>query len=173
MSRIAVLLLALLPAASMAQPPTPPVQDALLDHLAGHWVAQGNVGRRSTTHDIDASWVLAHRYLLIHEVSREKNADGAPQYEAFVYVGMNGASEYDCLWLDSTSGEGLVNGVSCRAQRDGDRIPFVFRDRDGHVDFHTTFAYDPAAGTWSWTLDNVRDGKDVPFARFRLERKDK
>jgi len=172
-SRIAVLLLASIPLCALAQAPTPPVQDSLLDRFAGRWVASGNVGRKATTQDIEAAWVLAHRYLRVHEVSREKNADGAPQYEAYIYIGMNSGAdaEYNCLWLDSTTGDGLVNGTSCRAERDGDSIPFVFRDRSGRVDFRTTFLYDRASDTWTWKLDNVKDDKPVPFARFKLEKR--
>jgi hypothetical protein len=171
--RTLLLLLALIPAAVLAQPPTAPAQDALLDRLAGTWTAPGTVVRKSTTHDIEAAWVLGHQYLRLHEVSREKDARGQPQYEAFIYVASpRGADgEYTCLWLDSTSGEGLTNGISCHARRDGDRIPFVFRDKDGHVDFHTTWTYDRTSDTWSWDLDNVKEGKPVPFARFKLERR--
>src|SRR5690349_16284605 len=170
MWRISASVLAFAFVPARAQAPTPPVHDSLLDRFAGRWVASGNVGRKATTHDIEAAWVLAHRYLRVHEVSREKNADGAPQYEAYIYIG-KASGEYSCLWLDSTSGEGLVNGISCRAQRDGDSIPFVFRDSKGHVDFHTTFAYDRSTDAWTWALDNVRDEKPVPFARFKLEKK--
>jgi hypothetical protein len=173
MWRIPGFVVTLLPVWALAQAPTPPAQDSLLDRFAGRWVASGNVGRKATTHDIEAAWVLAHRYLRVHEVSREKSADGAPQYEAYIYIARTGAAngEYSCLWLDSTSGEGLVNGISCRAQRNGDSIPFVFRDPQGHVDFHTTFAYDRATDIWTWKLDNVKDDKPVPFARFKLEKK--
>jgi hypothetical protein len=53
-----------------AQQPT--FHDALLDHLAGSWVLQGTIAGRPTTHDITAEWVLAHQYLRLQEVSREK-----------------------------------------------------------------------------------------------------
>ena len=168
-----VLGLVVIPAAVLAQPATAPAQDALLDRIAGTWIAAGNVMRKSTTQDIEAAWVLGHQYLRLHEVSREKDAQGRPQYDAFIYVATRrGADgEYTCLWLDSTSGEGLTNGTSCHARRDGDRIPFVFRDKDGHADFNTTWTYDRASDSWTWDLANVKDGKPVPFARFKLERK--
>jgi hypothetical protein len=109
---------------------------------------------------------------LRREPSREKNAQGGPRYEAFVYIAVNrtAVGEYTCLWLDSTSGDGLVNGTSCVARLDGDTIPFVFRDRSGRVDFTNTFAYDRAGDTWTWSLDNVKDDKPSPFARIRLRK---
>jgi hypothetical protein len=165
--------LAFVCAAALAQAPTAPARDALLDRLAGAWVASGYIVGKPTTHDIEASWVLAHQYLRIHEVSRERDAGGAPRYEAFVYIAVNRAAdgEYKCLWLDSTTGDGLANGMSCAARRDGDTIPFVFRDKGGRADFTNTFAYDRAGDAWTWTLDNVKDGKSSPFARFALKRK--
>lgn len=36
----------------------PPVNSALLDHLAGKWVMQGTVGKQAETHDFDAEWAL-------------------------------------------------------------------------------------------------------------------
>jgi hypothetical protein len=172
MLRIALSVLAAAPAAVVAQAPTGPARDALLDRLEGRWVATGMIAGKPITHDIDATWVLAHQYLLVHEVSREKDAHGGPQYEAFVYVGVDRATagEYNCLWLDSTTGAGLVNGISCHARLDAGRIPFVFRDKAGRVDFTNTFAYDRASDTWTWSLDNVRDGKPSPFARMKLQK---
>jgi hypothetical protein len=166
-------MLAFLPAAIVAQAPTAPAHDALLDHLAGRWVATGVIAGKPITHDIEASWVLAHQYLLVHEVSREKGAHAVPRYEAFVYIAVNRAvaGRYTCLWLDSTSGAGLANGASCAAQLDGDSIPFVFRDRSGRVDFTNTFAYDRAGDTWTWLLDNVKDDKPSPFARMKLQKR--
>jgi len=35
-----------------------------------------------------------------------------------------------------------------------DRIPFIFKNAGGSG-IQTTFAYDRASDTWSWTIDNV------------------
>lgn len=56
----------------------------LFEHLAGHWVLRGVIGGKQTVHDVDADLVLNRGYVRLHEVSREKNANGAPAYEAFV-----------------------------------------------------------------------------------------
>jgi hypothetical protein len=148
----------------------PPFHDPLLDRLAGNWVLTGTVRGTETTHDVSAGWVLEHRYLQIHEVSREKNPTGQPAYEATVFVGTDPkANQYVAVWLD------VYGGISAeslgRASRDGDAIPFVFKDQGGADRFHNTFAYDRHADRWTWSLDNVKDGKPAPFARFTLTRR--
>ena len=146
-------------------------QDSLLEHAVGNWVLQGTIAGQQTTHDIDVAWVLAHQYLQIHEVSREKNADGSPAYEAIVYIGWDQSTrQYDCLWLDVTGGGGLTGQGIGHAKKDGDKIEFLFKGGDGSL-FHTTFAYDQASDTWQWLMDGEENGKLQPFARVRLTRK--
>ena len=43
------------------------------------WVLTSTIGRKQTTHDVDANLVLKDGYVQVHEVSREKDATGAPQ----------------------------------------------------------------------------------------------
>lgn len=164
-----ILILAALSAAVLApaQQPTLHFDDALLDHLAGHWVLEGTIAGKQTTHDVEAEWVLGHHYLRLHEVSREHNAQGEPAYEANVYVGWDQTlSQYACVWLDTYGG---VSPVSiANAKRAGDQIPFEFKDKDS--DFHATFSYHPASDTWDWTMDNEANGKLSPFARVTLTR---
>ncbi len=59
----------------------------LLDRMVGRWVMRGTIARRSVVHDVEATWVLAHHYIRIHEVSREKNTEGQPEYESMVFIG--------------------------------------------------------------------------------------
>jgi len=68
-------------AAQGARPP-----DELLDRMAGRWILEGTIAGKATTHDVDASRVLNGQYLQLHEVSRERDAQGRPAYEAFVYL---------------------------------------------------------------------------------------
>ncbi len=149
-----------------AQQPT--FHDALLDHLAGRWVLQGTIAKKPTTHDVEAEWVMAHQYLRIHEVSRELNPDGTPQYEATVYVGWDEpAARYTCAWLDVYGGSFMSIG---NAKRSGDTIPFIFQDREPGEGFRTTFVYHSAADTWDWIMDNESKGVLRPFARLTLAR---
>jgi len=148
-----------------------PLQDPLLDRLAGTWVLQGTIAGQQTTHDIQADWVLAHGYVRLHEVSREKDAGGQPAYEAIVLIGWDADLEsYACLWLDSTGSGGLKGWAIGHGKRDGDTIPFLFKGADGSP-FHNTFAYDRRADSWQWVMNNEQDGKLVPFARVTLTRK--
>ena len=95
MKQLAVLATILAALTVMAQ--QAPVNSPLLDHLAGKWQLQGTVGKRPVTHDFDAEWVLQHHYLRFHEVSREKNDKGEPQYEATVFVGWNDCVCHVCV----------------------------------------------------------------------------
>jgi hypothetical protein len=164
-------ILALIAIASLsASAQQPPRQDPLLDHMAGNWILQGTIAGGETTHDIEADWVLRHEYIRIHESSREKNAQGQPEYEAIVFIGWDAASSlYTCLWLDTTCGNGLAGDAIAHGKRSGDEIAFFFESKDGNV--HTTFAYSKSTDTWQWIVDNEDAGKLVPFARVKLTRK--
>lgn len=145
-------------------------QDSLLDRSTGRWLLQGTIAGRETTHDVRSQWVLAHKYIQIHEVSREKNEDGDPVYEAIVYIGWDEQlNRYQCLWLDVTGGGGLSANAIGHGMRDGNSIAFLFKGGDGSL-FHTTFAYDEGTGSWRWIMDGEENGKLTPFARLKLTR---
>lgn len=142
--------------------------DPLVDHLAGKWVLTGHIGGGPVTHDITAAWVLAHQYLELDEVSREKNKDGSPVYQAKVLIGWDaGKKIYDCVWLDDY---GSISTQSLGyASPSGESIAFVFHNRDDAGGFHTTFAWHPENNSWSMDMDNVTPaGKIAPFARTVL-----
>ena len=162
----AVLIAAVVPARAQQAPrPGPP-----LDSLAGAWVLTGDIHGAPTTHDVAAEWLLDREYLRLHEVSRERDAAGAPVYEAVILIGWDAQTgEYTCLWLDTTGGGGLVGWAIGRGRPDGDSIPFLWHYADG-TRFHNTFVYSRAAGTWQWVMDNDAGGKLTPFARLTLAR---
>ena len=147
-----------------AQPSAP----TLLDRLVGKWVLTGTLDGKETTHDVDAEWVLNREYVRLHEVSREKDNKGAPAYEAIIFIGKDQKTgEYLCLWLDTTSGEGLANNGIARGKPTADSIPFVFFPGSQNV-FHNTFVYSSAEDTWKWIMDGETDGQLHPFARLTL-----
>jgi hypothetical protein len=155
-------------AASAQQPTT---KDPLLDRLAGTWILQGTIAGHQTTHDIESEWVLNHEYLRLHETSREKNAQGQPAYEAIIFIEWDDtANAYRCLWLDSTGGGGLAAPMA-PGKRGNDEITFLWRDKDKDSGVNTTFAYNKAADTWDWLINNEDAGKRTPFARVKLTRK--
>jgi len=150
---------------AMAQ--QPPVSSPLLDHLAGKWLMQGTVGKQAVTHDFDAEWVLQHHYLRFHEVSREKNDKGEPQYEATVFIGWNEKTkQYACAWMDAYGGL-TTESIGVAASRENE-LAFVFTDEHGETSFTNTFVYDPKTNAWEDRLDNVVKGEAKPFARFTL-----
>lgn len=146
-------------------------QDPLLDRMTGDWVLNGTIDGKATTHNVNVQWVLAHQYLQLHEISVEKESNGAAAYEAIVTISWNRSlKQYDCLWLDVTSGDGLSNGIIGHAKPEKDRLAFIFTMGKVIV-FHTTFVYDTNTDTWQWKMDGEENGTMQPFARVTLQRK--
>lgn len=164
--RLLPLALALVPLAAPAQQTT--FHDPLADALTGRWVLTGTIRGRETTHDVDGEWVLNHQYVRLHEVSREKDDQGRPQYEAMVFVGRDEATKgYVAVWLDVWGG--ATPQTIGRAKPAGNSMAFEFVGKDDV--FRTTFTYDEKARTWEWRMDADRNGKLEPFARLKLTRK--
>lgn len=148
-----------------------PSADALLDRLVGNWVLTGTIGGKATTHDVSFSWALGHEYVEMHEVSRDKAADGSSPYEAIAYLTRDPRThEYVILLLDNTAASNFEPHGVGPATIVGDSIPFVFRISPTD-EFHTTFLYDRAADTWQWHMDDMQSGVAKPFARVTLRRR--
>jgi hypothetical protein len=145
------------------------LKDSLLDCMTGDWVLRGKIGGKETVYDIKANWVLAHQYILIHEISRDKDTLGQPEYEANLYIGWDyEAKEYVCILIDIG---GVITAQSIgRAKPNGNEITFLFRDKKDKVYFHTTLIYDKDTNTWRWQMDIDHNGKLMPFARVKLTR---
>jgi hypothetical protein len=155
--------------ASVGVAQQPPVKSPLLEHLAGKWVLQGTIAGQATTHDVDAEWVIDYHYLRLHEVSRDKNAKGQPQYEATIYIGWNEPTkQFGAVWLDDYGGL-LPESVGLAHPKENE-FPFIFKDDKGAVTFSNDFVYDAAADTWEWRMDNVVNGAAKPFGRVKLKR---
>ena len=145
--------------------------DSLFDRLIGRWVLHGTIAHQQTTHDVTFQWLLGREYVQMHEVSRERAANGSPAYEAIVLFGRDPRTgEYACLWLDNTASSAFDPAGTGRGSVAGDSIPFLFHysatDR-----FHTTFVYDRASDSWQWHMDNDSAGVRRPFARVTLTRR--
>ena len=166
--QVAVLAVLLVSAAALAQ--QPPVSSPLLDHLTGHWILRGEIAGKQTTHDVDAEWIIQHHYVQIHEVSRDKDAKGQPQYEAMIFVGQSSAATpFTCVWLDVFGGSSIESiGV---AEPRENALPFIFKNEKGEVSFHNDFVYDPTGDIWEWRMDNIEKGIAKPFGRVKLARR--
>jgi hypothetical protein len=161
----AVLLLAAVQLPAQALP-----ADSLFDRLIGHWVLRGTIARQPTVHDVTITWMLGREYVQMHEVSRERAANGTSAYEAVVLFGRDPRSgEYACLWMDNTASAAFDPQGTGRGRVAGDSIPFVFHytPTDG---FHTTFVYSRGNDSWQWHMDNDSSGVRRPFARATLTR---
>lgn len=142
-------------------------QDELLDKFTGRWVLTGTIAGDDVIHSVDAGWVLGHHYLRFDE----RTETGQIDYEATVIIGWDEtSSRYVCLWLDSTGGSGLSNGILGYAERSEDELAFIFAGKTSR--FHTTFSYDRANDTWHWKMDSEKEeGQFKPFARLTMTRK--
>src|SRR4051812_22421274 len=100
--------------------------DSLFDRMVGSWVLRGTIARQQTTQDVTFTWLLGREYVQMHELSRERTADGTPAYEAVVLFGRDPRSgEYACLWLDNTGTSAFDPRGTGRGVVAGDSIPFV------------------------------------------------
>lgn len=145
--------------------------DSLFDRLIGHWVLRGTISKQSTTHDVTFEWMLGREYVQMHEVSRERAANGAPAYEAVVLFGRDPKSgEYGCIWMDNTGTSAFDPAGTGRGKVAGDSIPFLFQYTATDW-FHTTFVYSRATDSWQWHMDNDSSGVRRPFARLTMTRR--
>jgi len=145
------------------------VEHQLLEQLVGRWILKGTIARQSVVHDVQGDWVLAHKYVRIHEISRSKGVDGRPEYEAMVFITWNNSSQqYSCAWLDVTGGLTIESiGV---ASPEENEFPFIFKNEKGDVTLTNVFVYNPKDHSWEWRIDNVEKGVPKEFARVRLIR---
>ena len=149
---------------------TTPVKDSLLDQMVGKWILQGTIAGQETTHDIIVDWVLGHQYIQLREVSREKDSNDRPFYEAIVFITWDQIlNQYTCLWLDNTGNGGLTAQAIGHANRNGNNLEFIFRISDSST-FHTTFIYDKNSDSWQWLMDSKENNTIQPFARVKLTR---
>jgi len=160
-------LFVLLGCSSIASAQQPPLNDPLLDALVGQWVLRGEIRGMPTTQDVEASWVLNHRFLHVHERSRETTNGGDPQYEADVFIGWDSASgRYIAHWMDVYGGGFSVTGYAAPSAT---AVPFVFMSGDDR--FRTAFVFDARDRTWRWTMDSEHEGQSRPFARLLMTRR--
>lgn len=154
------------PAAAQALP-----ADSVFHRLLGRWVLRGTIAHQATTHDVTFGWMLGHEYLRMEEVSREKDAHGAPQYEAVVLFSRDPKTgEYAALWMDNTGVTTFEPTGVGHGSVAGDSLPFLWR-YDSVNSFHNTFVYRASTRSWEWHMDNDSAGVRRPFARVRLTRR--
>lgn len=164
----ALLLLLCAPAPLLGQGLHP---DSLFPRLIGQWVLRGTIARQETVHDVTFEWMLGREYVRMHEISRERKADGTAEYEAVVLFGRDPKTGvYAAMWMDNTAAAAFPEEGTGRGSVAGDSISFLFTDA-GKPSFHTTFVYRRAKDLWEWHMDNDSSGVRKPFARVTLIRR--
>ena len=155
-----------------AQESVTPKAKELMNKMTGEWVMTGTIGQKQVTHDVYVDWILKRQYIRIHEISREKDADGELEYEAWIHIAWDkDNAEYVVMWLDNTGTTNFAAEGVGHGKPDGDRLPFVWKFADGSG-IQNIFAYDRAKDTWTWSIDNVdKSNKLSQFARVKLKRK--
>jgi hypothetical protein len=160
------------PSLALAQGSVKPTPESLMERMTGEWVMKGTIDNAEVTHDVNVDRILARQYVRIHEVSRERDAAGAPAYEAWIHIAWDKENEeFVVMWLDNTGVTNFSPAGVGHGKPDGEKIPFIWRLADGSG-IHNTLAYERASDTWSWMIDNLdKSGKVSPFARVTLTRK--
>ena len=145
--------------------------DSVFHRLIGHWTLRGTIAKQQTTHDVTFTWMLGREYVQMHEVSRERAANGTPAYEAVVLFARDPKSgEYAALWLDNTGVSAFEPAGIGRGAVAGDSIPFLFHYSPTDS-FHNTFVYRRPTDSWEWHMDNDSSRVRKPFARVTLTRR--
>jgi ketosteroid isomerase-like protein len=129
--------------------PHRPMDDPLLDRLAGSWRLSGTIQGAPAEQTLEASWVLNHQFLRLDYQGVGEPPAGEPRYQATVHVGRDNLSErYVVHWLDvfggrwsETLGFGSIEGTS---------VTFRFEYPDGP--FENTFTWDEGTGRWRFLL---------------------
>jgi hypothetical protein len=167
-----VVSVASLPNLTLAQDSGKLTHEFLMEKMTGKWVMRGTIDNEKVTHDVTVDRILNKGYVRIHEIARERDAQGQPAYEAWIHLSWDKTNnEFAVMWLDNTgitnfSADGVGHG-----KPDGDSIPFIWKLADGSG-IRNTFAYDRKTDSWSWSIDNVdKTGKSSPFGRVSLKRK--
>jgi hypothetical protein len=162
-----VLVFGLLPIPLGAQRPAE-WHDDLVDHMIGAWKLTGQVMNNDAHHEVEATWVLNHQFVRIHEKT-EAGAPGSEKpYEAIWFLGYDSTSGRYVLHLLDVFG-GRFSETLGYGAREGNAIRFVFEYPDGP--FHTTYQWSAEKDTWQWLMEQKgKDGKWKTFADLKLNR---
>jgi hypothetical protein len=146
--------------------PPPSLQDPFLNNLVGDWQVERKIrSNRVVQTSVHCEWVLQHHFIEFHYGA----GDAAPEYEAFVYIGLDDAAKnYVCHWMDvfgatySALGYGKIDSSLVA-------LEFRFLPKDGELT--NKFTFDPKAKTWTSLIRQVEKGEWVTFAEEKWTKK--
>jgi len=146
-----------------AQPP--PLQDPFLDNFIGDWRVERNMGKRGLKQtSVHCEWVLNHQFIEFHYGA----ADAKPEYEAFVFIGFDGAAKnYVCHWVDVFGGTDSELG---HGNIDQKLIAIEFKFGK-NADLTNKFTFDLQTKTWTSLIRQVEKGEWTTFAEEKWTKK--
>lgn len=158
--RIALLLLLLLPAATMAQ------TDKFLNSLAGEWHGEGKAFGGAALMQIKWEWVLNNKFLRLSMRNEISAPNGAKQFfEGQAYYREAGVDKYMAHWFDSRG-----TTFPIRAQLDGNTLVAWWGSPETEEGKST---YQLIDNSTMEVVDSVKqkDGTFREFGRVTLKRK--
>jgi hypothetical protein len=141
------------------------VNDPLLDKLVGRWRVEGTIHGKPIDQRLDASWVLAHRFVRLHftTASGPPASVGVP-YEAEMFIGWDDKQKrYVAHWLDVFGGP-YSEPVGHGAKMTPDAFVIEFPYPEGT--FRDTFTW--SRGTWSLLIEAQDGSRWTTFANEKL-----
>ncbi|PYJ45034.1 MAG: hypothetical protein DME80_04215 [Verrucomicrobia bacterium] len=112
---------------------------------------------------VQCKWVLNHQFIEFHYGA----ADAKPEYEAFVFIGLDEAAKtYVCHWVDVFGGKDSELG---RGKIDDKLLAIEFKFGNG--DLTNKFTFDPKTKTWTSLIRQQEKGESKTFAEEKWTRK--
>jgi hypothetical protein len=141
----------------------PSLEDPFLDNFVGDWKVERKMGFGATSHSsVYCEWVLAHKFIEFHYGA----GDTQPEYEAFVFIGFDDATNnYVCHWVDVSGAKDSELGLG---KLDNNLLSIEFKFGK---ELTNKFTFDPQTKTWTSLIRQIENGKWVTFAEEKWTKK--
>ena len=149
---------------NFAQAQAPPaLKDPFLDNFVGNWSVERKMSKGVKQTSLHCEWVLNHQFIEFHYGA----ADAKPEYEAFVFIGFDGAAKnYVCHWVDIF---GASESALGRGKIDANLLSIEFKFGNGELT--NKFTFDPQAKTWTSLIRQIEKGEWKTFAEEKWTKK--
>lgn len=135
-------------------------RDDLLDHLVGKWNVTGIVhGMKFQNLSLEATWIMNHQYLQIHE----KGTDTVPfikmPWEAMFIIGYNHSTKQYVFYELTVRGVDEPYEGFSYASRSGNQLKVFSKIRPAEMIIQS-FTWQPSSNTWHIESRIKKDGKE-------------
>ena len=163
-TKTTILSLLLATSVAFATSPPPELSDPFLDKFVGDWQVERKMGKDGVKQtSVHCEWVLNHQFIEFHYGA----ADAKPEYEAFVFIGFDGAAKnYVCHWMDVF---GAADSELGRGTIDEKLLGIEFKFGAGELT--NRFTFDPQTKTWTSLIRQIEKGEWVTFAEEKWTKK--